>query len=83
MVPVSYLIGLLSRGLTRNEYITIPEPVGLPAGAVGVSVHTEYQYNAVAVIVEHESFDEVPEGCMYPTIEVTWKTRKVKTEKPK
>lgn len=71
-IPTQYVLSLLSRGLLRNQYINVLEPVGLPETAVAIGVWPDYQYDAFAVIVEDASFDEVPEGVACPEIEVKW-----------
>ena len=76
-VPEVFIRDLLSNGLRHSTYVTLPEPLGLPTTAHMVGVWPEYSRNAFALVVEDESFEEVPEGSMLPEIPVKWGTVKL------
>jgi|SRR3990167_6084915 len=83
MIPTGYVLELFSRGLLSNEYIKVPEPLGLPKTANAVGIWHDYQYDAFALVVEDASFDVTPAGCQYPSMEVKWHTvrRKIETQR--
>lgn len=76
-VPQSYVGGILSRGFNGNDFIVLPEPLGLPITAKLVGVWNDYQRNAFSLVFEDASFEEVPEGLMSPEINVKWENIKV------
>lgn len=71
-VPERYVLALLSRGLVHNQFIRVPEPMGLPATAKIIGVWNEWTRNAFGIVVEDPSFQEVPEGMMLPEKTVQW-----------
>lgn len=76
-VPPNFIAALLSRGLVRNQFFCIPEPLGLPETARVAGVHTDYERGSIALVIEDESFEEVVAGMAYPRLEVQWGTHEV------
>lgn len=73
-VPENYVLAMLSRAWQRNQFITVPDPVELPETAWVVGVWSDFSRNAFALVVEDESFEEVPESVMVPELQITWST---------
>jgi len=81
-VPENYVLALLSRGLWHNQYVRVPEPLGVPETARMVGVWTDYSRNAFALVVEDASFEETPEGLMLPEMRVEWSVVELATKPP-
>lgn len=56
------------------SYVNVPQPLGLPEGYKVRSVFPDYTRDAFGFIIEHPSFDEVPDGVCAPEIEVTFES---------
>lgn len=50
----------------QPQYISVPEIPGLPDGAEVESVYDSPAHRAIAVVVSHPSFPEVPDGEHIP-----------------
>jgi len=81
-VPENYVLALLSRGLVCNQFIRVPEPIGLPETARAVGVWSDWQRNAFAIVVQDPSFGEVPEAIMLPEMQVRWSYVEVAVKSP-
>ena len=62
IIPEDLLIDLLSCGISNREYVNIPAGSSLPKNARILSIDKDLTRNALSVIVEHNSFDEVEYG---------------------
>lgn len=64
------MLSMLFDRMAGPNRLTIVD--GWPAGArlVGVSSHALYAENLWAFMVEHESFDDVPEGSLVPRMDI-------------
>lgn len=71
-IPENHLIFLFARGFRRNEWLTIPEPVGLPETALVLGTYPDSSRRAFTFVVQDPSFEPVPEGLEIPFIEVNW-----------
>ena len=69
-----YVGRVFSRGLLRNKYINLPEPIGLPLTAWVRSVHYDFCRNSLVMVIEDQSFEEVKPGELSPEIRVLWQT---------
>jgi hypothetical protein len=81
-VPENYVLALLSRGLVCNQFIRVPEPLGLPETARVVGVWSDWQRNAFGIVVQDPSFEEVPEAIMLPEMQVQWSYVEVVVKSP-
>lgn len=50
----------------HHEGINLPVLKGVPEGYIIRRIHYDFSYDAIALLVEHESFPEVPEGGVFP-----------------
>lgn len=74
-IPSSYLLMLFSKHVLTSEYIYVPSPIsGLPSTAEVIGVWHDYAKDAFLLLVEDESFENVPEGVSYPILKVEWRT---------
>lgn len=74
-VPHRFVLGYLNR--PSGCFLNLPRPLGLPSDVRVLSVHTEHLYNSFAFVVEHPSFDDVPEAVMLPVLHVEWETVRI------
>jgi hypothetical protein len=81
-VPENYVLALLGRGLIHNQFIRVPEPLGLPETARVVGVWSDWQRNAFGLVVQDPSFEEVPEAIMLPEMQVQWSYVEVAIKSP-
>ena len=81
-VPENYVLDFLSRGLVHNQFIRVPEPLGLPATARVVGVWSDWSRNAFGIVVQDPSFEEVPEAVMLPEMVVQWSYVEVAVKSP-
>ena len=68
IITENLLIDLLSCRLLNNEYVNIPVSSSLPEDARILSVDKDLARNALSIIVEHDSFDEVESGLEIPLL---------------
>ena len=45
-----------------------PDIASIPKGAKVLAVHTNYQAAGLTFVLEHESFEQVPSGCLLPEL---------------
>jgi hypothetical protein len=81
-VPENYVLALLSRGLVHNQFIRVPEPLGLPDTARVVGVWSDWSRNAFGIVVQDPTFEEVPEAVMLPEMQVQWSYVEVAVKSP-
>ena len=80
IISEDLLIDLLSCRLLNNEYVSIPVSSTLPKDAKILSIDKDLARNALSIIVEHISFDEVKAGREIPLLngyDIELKTFKV------
>ena len=80
IIAEDLLIDLLSCRSLNNEYVSIPVISTLPEDVKILSVDKDLSRNALSIIVEHESFDEVEAGREIPLLhgyDIQFKTFKV------
>lgn len=63
--------------LVSGHFLCVWRPVELPEGFRVLSCHPDYQHNAIAFTVQHDSFEEVPDCCMSPEMRLTFEQVKV------
>ncbi len=80
-VPVMWVASFFSRGPLTQEYIRIPEPLGLPKTAVAVGAWYKEAADCFMIIVEDESFPEAAEGCEYFRMNIEWRIVRRKVSK--
>lgn len=61
----------------RSEFLNLPIPANLPPDVRAISAHHDFLRNAFAVVIEHESFEEVNEAVQLPEVEIIWWTVKL------
>lgn len=66
IIPEDLLIDLLSCRLLNNKYVNIPVGSSLPEDVKILSIDKDLARNALSIIVEHSSFDEVASGSEIP-----------------
>ena len=74
------LIDFLSCRLLNREYVNIPVSSSLPRDIKILSVDKDLARNALSIVVEHHSFDEVEDGREIPVLDkhdIEFKTFKV------
>ena len=81
-IPENYVLALLSRGLIHNQFIRVPEPLGLPETARVVGVWSDWARNSFNIVVQDPSFEEVPEGVTLPEMRVQWSYLEVAVKSP-
>jgi hypothetical protein len=61
------LTDMLRAGEKPPQMITVTEARNIPEGAIVTGFHADFMRNVVSLRVEHESFDDVPDGQCPPT----------------
>jgi hypothetical protein len=79
-VPTRYVSALFARGLVRDKFMIIPEPLGLPEDTETVGCWHDWSRDAFAILVQHPSFAPVPEGCCAPELTICWQTVELATQ---
>lgn len=69
----SFLLGMLTEGW-HTEGVTCYQ--GLPEGARIIRSFTDDSIGCATLVVEHESFEEVPQWILPPVVEVWFKDAK-------
>ena len=80
IISEDLLIDLLSCRLLNSEYVSIPVSSTLPKDIKILSVDKDLARNALSIIVEHNSFDEVKDGREIPLLhgyDIEFKTFRV------
>lgn len=79
-VQTPHLVSLFTNGFRGADFVQFPLVKGLPETARAVTAFYDACRDAFGVIVEDDSFEQVPEGCRMPEIKVTWECAKVRTD---
>lgn len=74
VIPHTFIFELLNGGMERVEFVRIPKPLGLPETVKVVSVHHDWSMDAFVMVIEDKSFNEIPEGFVFPYEHVEWMT---------
>ena len=69
IITENLLIDLLSCRLLNREYVSIPVSSSLPKDVKILSVDKDLARNALCVIIEHDSFNEVEDGREIPLLD--------------
>jgi len=85
-VPISFVERILGGRMKSSEgdrqYVYLPVIEGIPEDAELVFIMAAPERDAIMLKYIHESFDEVPEGNMFPAVEMGMMTfKKVEVEK--
>lgn len=76
------VLGLLTTAAIRNQFLSVPLPLGLPETARVVGVWSDWTRNAFAFVVEDASFDEVPAAVALPEMQLHWHCVEVELKSP-
>lgn len=69
---VAFIFNFFARREFDYQYFRMPLPVGIPKTARVLSVHHDVNNRSLAVMLEDESFEEVPEGERAPSVHFYW-----------
>jgi hypothetical protein len=73
-VTADYVAQLFSNGLAFNEFVVLPRALGLPVAAFVCGCYFEPCENSFQIVVQDDSFDEVPDGIRIPRLEVVFES---------
>ena len=80
IIAEDLLIDLLCCRLLNNKYVNIPVGSSLPEDVKILSIDKDLARNALSIIIEHNSFDEVKDGREIPLLngyDIEFKTFRV------
>jgi hypothetical protein len=76
LLDPGYVLFVFNQGLLKQSegisFLKVPKPLGLPRSARVTAVHYDYSWASFVMVVEDDSFEEVPAGEMIPQIKVVW-----------
>ena len=74
MVNADVVLDMVLRGMGAYTpgYVYVLDRAPFPPDAKLVGVNYEWPYQAFGFLVEHESFEEVPDGGMAPNVAESW-----------
>lgn len=70
-IPVRWIVTLLA-GFKDSEFAKLPKISGLPESAINVGWYHDFARDAFVLVMQDESFEEVEEGIVLPSITVEW-----------